>query len=180
MPAPLRTVLAASALLSAGAAVAAERTVTLDIENVGCAICAPIVKRTLSRMPGVSRVVIAERAGSATAIVTFDDARVTPNAPHRRHDERRLPVAGAGELIAVKDQTLIKTGIVGSLIVMLCCATPVLVLALGAIGLSAWAAKADYVVIPVLFACVALATFGFYRKRRAEACARPPTMKNTP
>jgi periplasmic mercuric ion binding protein len=66
--------------LSAGAAVAAERTVTLDIENVGCATCAPILKRTLSRMPGVSRVVIAERAGSATTTVTFDDARVTPNA----------------------------------------------------------------------------------------------------
>ena len=78
-----RTALAASALLLAGsalAALAAERTVTLDVDNVSCATCAPIVKRTLARMPGVSRVDVAEQAGAAVAIVTFDDARVTADA----------------------------------------------------------------------------------------------------
>ena len=38
----------------------------------------------------------------------------------------------------MKDATIVKTGIVGSVIAAICCATPVLVIALGAVGLSAW------------------------------------------
>ena len=75
-----RAALVTSATLLPVAAIAAERTVTLDVENVSCVTRAPIVKRTLSKMPGVSRVVVAERAGAATATVTFDDARVTADA----------------------------------------------------------------------------------------------------
>ncbi|MCO6416090.1 cation transporter [Siccirubricoccus sp. KC 17139] len=56
-------------------AFAAERTATLEVQNVSCATCAPIVKRTLSRVPGVSRVAVSEGNGTATATVTFDDAR---------------------------------------------------------------------------------------------------------
>ncbi len=76
----IRTTLITSALLLAGVAGAAERTVTLDVENVTCVTCAPIVKRTLSKVSGVSRVVVAEEAGAAVATVTFDDQRVTPEA----------------------------------------------------------------------------------------------------
>ena len=75
-----RTALTASALLLASSAFSAERTATLDVDNVSCATCAPIVKRTLSRLPGVSRVVVTEQAGAAIATVTFDDARVTADA----------------------------------------------------------------------------------------------------
>lgn len=53
---------------------------TLDVENVGCVTCAPIVKRSLSRVPGVSRVAVAEREGAAIATVTFDDASATTDA----------------------------------------------------------------------------------------------------
>ena len=80
MNAHLRTALLTASLLAAGSAFAAERNVTLDVENVSCITCAPIVKRTLSRVPGVSRVVVTERAGAAVATVTFDDQRVTPEA----------------------------------------------------------------------------------------------------
>ena len=76
----LRTALMAASLAAAASAFAAERTVTLEVENVSCVTCAPIVKRTLSRVPGVSRVVVTERAGAAVATVTFDDQRVTPDA----------------------------------------------------------------------------------------------------
>ena len=76
----LRTALLAAFLAATGSALAAERTVTLDVENVSCVTCAPIVKRTLSRVPGVIRVVVTERAGAAVASVTFDDQRVTPDA----------------------------------------------------------------------------------------------------
>ena len=73
-----RAALTASALLLAGPAFAGERTVTLAVENVGCVTCAPLVKRTLSRLPGVSRVVVAEQDNAAAATVSFDDGQVTP------------------------------------------------------------------------------------------------------
>ncbi len=76
----LRVALTASALLIAGSAFSTERTVTLGVKNVSCVTCAPIVKRTLSRLPGVSWVVLAESAGAATATVSFDDGQVTPEA----------------------------------------------------------------------------------------------------
>jgi mercuric ion binding protein len=63
---------------SAGAASAAERTATLEVQNVSCASCAPLVKRALSRVPGVAQVKIVEGASDvATATVTFDDTRTT-------------------------------------------------------------------------------------------------------
>ncbi len=64
-------------LLAAAPAPAAERVVTLDIDNVTCELCAPIVKRVLSRVPGVRQVDVSERDGRATARVTFDDTRTT-------------------------------------------------------------------------------------------------------
>jgi mercuric ion binding protein len=79
----VRAALTASALLLAAPAFAGERTVTLAVENVGCVTCAPIVKRTLFRMPGVSLVVVAELNGAAAATVSFDDGQVTPEAMTR-------------------------------------------------------------------------------------------------
>lgn len=54
---------------------AAEQTATLEVQNVSCVTCAPIVKRTLTRVPGVSRVAVSEGNGTATATVTFDTAK---------------------------------------------------------------------------------------------------------
>jgi mercuric ion transport protein len=70
------------------------------------------------------------------------------------------------------DRTLIRTGTVGAVIAAICCATPVVVILLGAVGLSAWAAGADLVLIPVLLACLALVALGVVRRQRAKArCA---------
>ena len=62
---------------------------------------------------------------------------------------------------------LICTGSAGSVIVAICCFTPALVLLLGAIGLSAWLAWADYLLLPALAAFMAIAALGFYRVRRS-------------
>ncbi len=56
----------------AGGALAAERTVTLKVENMTCDLCAPTVKKSLARIKGVTRVEVS--AEKATATVTFDDA----------------------------------------------------------------------------------------------------------
>lgn len=70
----------------------------------------------------------------------------------------------------MKDATILKTGIVGSVIAAICCATPVLVIALGAIGLSAWLGWIDYVLLPALVAFLAMTAYGLWRRQRAAAC----------
>jgi mercuric ion transport protein len=65
----------------------------------------------------------------------------------------------------MSDRTLITTGVVGGLIAAICCATPLLAVVFGAVGLTAWLAKADYVLIPALVVCLALIGFGLYRRR---------------
>jgi mercuric ion binding protein len=65
------------AILLAGSSVqAADTTVVLKVEQADCALCAPIVKRTISKVVGVKAVKVAEatRDSPAIATVTFDDA----------------------------------------------------------------------------------------------------------
>jgi mercuric ion transport protein len=63
------------------------------------------------------------------------------------------------------DRALITTGIVGAVLAAVCCATPLLAVLFGAVGLTAGLAKADYVVIPALILCLGLIAFGLYRAR---------------
>lgn len=65
----------AIALLTVGPAHAAERTVTLVVDNMTCAMCGPTVKKALTRVGGVGKVEVATDKGTAT--VTFDDAQAT-------------------------------------------------------------------------------------------------------
>ena len=57
---------------------AAQRTVTLAVENMGCAACPYIVREAMSAVPGVSRVEVS--LAMRAAVVTFDDARTTVEA----------------------------------------------------------------------------------------------------
>ena len=58
-----RVVLAAAATFAGGVAQAVERTIELDVSNVGCATCVPTVRRAIGRVHGVSQVVAREQAG---------------------------------------------------------------------------------------------------------------------
>lgn len=55
---------------------AAEKTVMLRVERADCALCAPIVKRTISKVTGVKTVSVTEANADSPAVatVTFDDA----------------------------------------------------------------------------------------------------------
>lgn len=64
----------------------------------------------------------------------------------------------------MRDRTLITTGSVGAAIAAICCATPLLTVVFGAVGLTAWLANADYVVLAALILCVSLIGFGLYRR----------------
>lgn len=67
---------ALAVILSASSAQAAEATVILKVEKADCALCAPIVKRAISKVMGVKAVSVAEANAESTAVatITFDDA----------------------------------------------------------------------------------------------------------
>lgn len=60
-------------LLISPAAFAAERTITLSVNNMDCVDCPYVVKKSLERVPGVAHVTVSYR--DKTAIVTYDDSR---------------------------------------------------------------------------------------------------------
>ena len=85
----------------------------------------------------------------------------------------------------MKDATLIRTGAVGAVIAAVCCATPVLVIALGAVGLAAVAAYLDYVLLPALAVCLGLIGYGLYdfpitTGAAWRALAKPPPAPASP
>ncbi|MBI3402171.1 MAG: mercury resistance system transport protein MerF [Acidobacteria bacterium] len=72
------------------------------------------------------------------------------------------------------NRTLLRTGIAGSVVAALCCATPVLVILLGAVGLSAWVGWLDYALIPALVAFLGLTIYALRRRRAEAACCTVP------
>jgi mercuric ion transport protein len=78
----------------------------------------------------------------------------------------------------MNDRSLITTGAIGGIVAAICCATPLLAIGFGALGLTAWLSKADYVLIPALLICLGLVGFGLYRRRSAaQACCDPTSSK---
>jgi mercuric ion binding protein len=65
-------------IVSVHAAFAAERTVSFAVENMTCASCPYIVKRSMASMPGVLRVDVSFETKAAT--VTFDGTKTTADA----------------------------------------------------------------------------------------------------
>lgn len=59
-----------------------------------------------------------------------------------------------------------KTGIWGTIVTAICCATPVLAVALASIGLAAVVPKLDYVLLPALLIFLLLAVYGWHKGRR--------------
>ena len=54
--------------------------------------------------------------------------------------------------------SLLKTGIIGTVIAAICCFTPILVVLLGTIGLASLVGYLDYILLPLLgiFICITL------------------------
>jgi len=81
----------------------------------------------------------------------------------------------------MKDATIIKTGVIGTVIAAICCFTPVLVIGLGVVGLSAWLGWLDYVLLPTLAVFVGITAYGLWRRQRASTCRQsdPDATKET-
>ncbi|MBL8711046.1 MAG: mercury resistance system periplasmic binding protein MerP [Rhodospirillaceae bacterium] len=74
----MKNLLAAILLATTGAssgALAAERTVTMAVQNMTCAACPYIVQESMSAVDGVEKVIVSFE--DKTATVTFDDAKAT-------------------------------------------------------------------------------------------------------
>ena len=61
----------------------------------------------------------------------------------------------------------IYASIAGSILVALCCFTPILVITLGAVGLSAFTPYLDYVLLPALVMLIVLTLISYGRWKRA-------------
>jgi mercuric ion transport protein len=68
----------------------------------------------------------------------------------------------------MNDKTLLRTGIAGSVIVALCCVTPILVVAVSALGLAAIVGWLDFVLFPLLAFFLGLTAFALFRRGRAQ------------
>lgn len=69
----------------------------------------------------------------------------------------------------MNDTKLLKTGLVGTVILALCCFTPVLVVLLGVVGLSAMLGWLDYVLLPSLALFIGLTIYALWRRSRQVA-----------
>ncbi len=67
---------AAGIIVSSGA-MAADKTVTLAVNNMDCAACPSIVKGSLQAVPGVTKVAVSFK--DKTATVFYDDAKTDVN-----------------------------------------------------------------------------------------------------
>jgi mercuric ion transport protein len=61
-------------------------------------------------------------------------------------------------------KTLLRIGILGSVVSALCCFTPALVLLFGAVGLSAWVGHLDAVLLPALILFIGLTIYAFLKR----------------
>ena len=68
----------------------------------------------------------------------------------------------------MRDATLLRTGIIGSVIAALCCFTPILVVLLGAVGLSALVGWLDVVLLPALALFLGITAYALWRRQHTE------------
>lgn len=76
--------------------------------------------------------------------------------------------------------TLLRLGVVGSIIAALCCFSPLLFVLFSAVGVAAWMGYADYVLWPTLAIFVGLTLYALYRKRQARVCCAVNTEEKKP
>lgn len=69
----------------------------------------------------------------------------------------------------MNDRKLLGVGLVGTVIAALCCFTPVLVVLLTAVGLSAVIGWLDYVLLPALAIFAALTVYALLRRQHASS-----------
>lgn len=65
----------------------------------------------------------------------------------------------------MNDRSQIAAGVVGAILVAVCCAAPLLLVALGSVSLTAWLANAYYLLVPAVLVLAALVALLLHRRR---------------
>lgn len=79
-------------------------------------------------------------------------------------------------------QALLRVSMIGTVLVALCCFTPILVILLGTIGLAALTGYLDVVLLPALVFFIGLTFYALWRKKQYDACCNhdaPPSRKSS-
>lgn len=66
----------------------------------------------------------------------------------------------------MSDKALLKTGIIGTVVVALCCFTPILVVLFGAVGLSAVVGYLDVVLLPALAIFAGITVYALWSRKQ--------------
>tara|TARA_R100001440_G_scaffold16101_1_gene27264 strand:- start:864 stop:1103 length:240 start_codon:yes stop_codon:yes gene_type:complete len=74
-------------------------------------------------------------------------------------------------------KTLLRVSVIGTVLVALCCFTPILVVLLGTLGLAALTGHLDYVLLPALVFFIGLTCYAVWRKKKHDACCDSPSTK---
>ncbi|MDA9009340.1 mercury resistance system transport protein MerF [Alphaproteobacteria bacterium] len=61
---------------------------------------------------------------------------------------------------------LLKTGIIGTVIMLICCFTPLLVVLFGVVGLSALVGYLDIVLLPALVIFIVITAYAVWKRKR--------------
>lgn len=85
----------ASSLFAASTAQTGEQTVTLAVENMTCAACPFIVRKAMGSVSGVVTVDVSY--AKKTAVVTYDDAKTTPDAVAKASASAGYPAKPLGQ-----------------------------------------------------------------------------------
>ena len=75
---------------------------------------------------------------------------------------RKVEIVFMGQSEKTKEDKMLRSGIVGSVIAAICCFTPLLVIAVAGVGLSAITGWLDYGLFPMLFASMGVTAQALY------------------
>lgn len=74
---------------------------------------------------------------------------------------------------------LLQLGIIGTVLVALCCFTPLLVILLSTLGLAALTGYLDYVLLPALVFFLGLTGYALWRRKEQGDCCEKSSDKET-
>ncbi|UYG06133.1 mercury resistance system transport protein MerF [Halomonas sp. M4R1S46] len=79
-------------------------------------------------------------------------------------------------------KTLLRVSVIGTVLVALCCFTPILVILLGTLGLATLTGYLDVVLFPALAFFIGLTLYALWRKKRCDAGGDngSPPSRNSP
>ncbi len=74
----------------------------------------------------------------------------------------------------MNDRKMLRVGLGGAVFSLICCFTPLLVILLTGVGLSAMVGWLDYVLFPLLFASLGLVAYAYYLRGKQDKTPSGP------